>query len=397
MTEVVTLARRVSLPLLTFYGVGTILGAGIYVLIGEVTLRAGDFAPFSFFVAATVAAITAYSFARLSSRFPKSAGEAAYVSAAFDSPKFAALIGLAVVIVGSVSSAVLVRGFAGYLIDLTPLPELLVISVTLVVITLIAVWGIGESLIIASVITLAEIAGLLFVIYVVIDPKVQQIIELPSMSAVFDQRLPIFFGAFICFYAFIGFEDIVNLAEETVNPRRVLPLAISASIVISTTLYIALSISSIAFVPKDEFMHSSAPIVAIVKYKGYSPYLMGVLSMVAIINGALIQIIMASRVLYGMGKQNLFFPVFGRVNRYTRTPVIGTLTIAAFIYLLAAKLPLVTLASATSAITLAIFVCVQASLLVIAVRERSPAKLDFVMPVLGIIMNVTLLSFGYFR
>ena len=120
----VTLARRVSLPLLTFYGVGTILGAGIYVLIGEVTLRARDFAPVSFFVSAAVASITAYSFARLASRFPKSAGEAAYVSAAFGSPKLAAAIGLAVVVVGSISSAVLVRGFAGYFIDLVALPEL---------------------------------------------------------------------------------------------------------------------------------------------------------------------------------------------------------------------------------------------------------------------------------
>ena len=392
----VTLARRVSLPLLTFYGVGTILGAGIYVLIGEVTLRARDFAPFSFFVSAAVASITAYSFARLASRFPKSAGEAAYVSAAFGSPKLAAAIGLAVVVVGSISSAVLVRGFAGYFIDLVALPELLVIGLTLSVITLIAIWGIGESLIVASLITVVEIAGLLFVIYAVIDLDSIQLTHFPSAGAIFDHRVAIFFGAFICFYAFIGFEDIVNLAEETIDPSRVLPLAIGASIAISTLLYVALSVSSIVFVPQHEFMHSSAPLVAIVKYKGYSPYLMGILSMVAIMNGALIQIIMASRVLYGMGQQKLFLSVFGKVNPRTRTPVIGTLAIAAVILLLAAKFPLVALASATSAITLTIFVCVQAALLTLAVRERSQKKLDFILPTLGIFLNLALLWFGYF-
>ena len=395
MSEV-TLARRVSLPLLTFYGVGTILGAGIYVLIGEVTLRARDFAPFSFFVAAAVAVVTAYSFARLASRFPKSAGAAAYVSVASNSPRLAAGIGLSVVVVGSVSSAVLVRGFAGYLIDLIALPELLVIFLTLSVITLIAIWGIRESLMVASLITLVEVGGLLFVIYAVFDLNSMQLTEFPTVSAIFDQRVAILFGAFICFYAFIGFEDIVNLAEETINPRRVLPLAIAASILISTFIYVALSVSCIVFVPQDEFMHSSAPLVAIVKYKGYSPYLMGILNMVAIINGALIQIIMASRVLYGMGQQNLFMPVFAKLNPYTRTPIIGTLTIAAVILLLAAKFPLVTLASATSAITLTIFVFVQAALLTIAWREQSQIKLDFVMPILGISLNFALLWFGYF-
>ena len=390
-----SLHRRISLPLLTFYGVGTILGAGIYVLIGEVTLRAGNFAPFSFLFAATIAAVTAYSFARLSARFPKSAGEAAYVQAAFDSRYFSALVGLAVVTVGSVSSAVLVRGFTGYFVNLVPLPELAVMLVTIGVITAVAVWGIGESLTIAAMITLLEIAGLVFVIYAVFDPSLIQHGQIPEVGRVLDHQAAIFFGAFICFYAFIGFEDIVNLAEETLNPSRTLPVAIVLSIVISTSLYVALSIASIVFVPAEVFNRSEAPLVEIVKYKGYSPYLMGILSMVAIINGALIQIIMASRVLYGMGTQGMFLSFFARVNPRTRTPVLATLMLAGVITILALSFPLVELAAATSAITLLIFMCVQAALLVLALRDRLSSKLDFVVPAVGIGLNIALIWRGY--
>ena len=390
-----SLRRRVSLPLLTFYGVGTILGAGIYVLIGEVTLRAGKFAPFSFLLAATIAAVTAYSFARLSARFPKSAGEAAYVDAAFGSRHFSTLVGLAVVIVGSVSSAVLVRGFAGYFVNLVPVPELAVMLVTIGFVTAVAVWGIGESLTIAAFITLFEIAGLVFVIYAVFDPQLIQEQQLPEVANVFDHQAAIFLGAFICFYAFIGFEDIVNLAEETLDPSRVLPLAIVLSIVISTSLYVALSFATILFVPMDVFARSEAPLVEIVKYKGYSPYVMGVLSMVAIINGALIQIIMASRVLYGMGAQGLFLAVFSRVNARTRTPIIATLSLATFITVLAVSFPLVELAAATSAITLGVFMCVQAALFGLALRDRFYSKLDVIVPAVGISLNVALIWRGY--
>ena len=391
-----SLNRRVSLPLLTFYGVGTILGAGIYVLIGEVTLRAGSSAPFSFLLAAIIAAVTAYSFARLSSHFPKSAGEAAYVEAAFNSRYFSSVIGLAVVIVGSVSSAVLVRGFTGYFVNLVPLPEAAVMLITLGLITGVAIWGIGESLMIAALITILEIGGLVFVIYAVFDLQAIQSEQLPVVEDIFDHQTAIFFGAFICFYAFIGFEDIVNLAEETRNPTRVLPIAIVLSIVISTSLYMALSLASIAFVPMEQFMHSEAPLVEIVKYKGYSPYLMGVLSMVAIINGALIQIIMASRVLYGMGTQGMFLSIFATINRRTRTPIIATLTLGSLIAILAISFPLVELAAATSAITLGIFIAVQSALLVLASRGEFDSKLDIIMPVSGVTLNIILIWRGYF-
>ena len=134
-----TLARKISLPLLTFYGLGTILGAGIYVLIGEVTLRAGPYSSISFIVAAVIAAITAYSFARLSSLIPKSAGEAAYALAAFNFPSISAFVGIAVVIVGTVSAATMVRGFSGYFSAVIQIPDLGIIGSIIVFITIFSV------------------------------------------------------------------------------------------------------------------------------------------------------------------------------------------------------------------------------------------------------------------
>ncbi len=390
-----SLARKVSLPLLTFYGLGTILGAGIYVLIGEVTLRAGVYSPFAFFVSACIAAITAYSFARLSSMHPKSAGEAAYVLAAFDSKTLSALVGLAVIVIGTVSASTMVKGFAGYFLSLIEIPEIALMLAVIAFITAFSIWGIGQSLAIAALITIVEVCGLLFVIYAVVDVNNIPVFEVPASESVISQTPVILFAAFICFYAYIGFEDIVNIAEETINPTKVVPLAILLSLIFSTVIYVALSIACAVYVPASIFESSDAPLAAIVEFKGYDPTVMALISVVAIINGALVQQIMAARVLYGMAKQKMFFSVFKAVNEKTQTPVIATLTIAAFILLLATSLDLVTLAEITSAITLLVFVVVQLSLLKISFHSNTANKLDFILPVIGITLNFVLVYFGY--
>ena len=391
----ISLARRISLPLLTFYGLGTILGAGIYVLIGEVSLRAEQFASFSFIVSAGIAAITAYSFARLSSLFPKSAGEAAYAYSAFNSRSISALVGLAVVLIGTVSAATMVRGFAGYFIALIQIPELVAILSIIIFITILSIWGISQSLFIAACITIIEILGLLFVIYAVIDLNELKNYELPERNSVISNSAVIFYAAFISFYAYIGFEDIVNIAEETINPTKVVPLAITLSLIFSTLLYVALSISCTVFIPSYVFNTSDAPLVSIIEYKGYNPIVMAVISMIAIVNGALVQLIMASRVLYGMAEQNVFITVFKIVSKTTRTPILATITVALFIIFLATSFDLVTLAEITSAITLVVFIVVQASLLFLPSSKHDKKKLDIILPVLGIGLNVLLIIFGF--
>lgn len=392
-----SLARRISLPLLTFYGLGTILGAGIYVLIGEVALRAGQYSPLSFIVSACIAAITAYSFARLSSQFPKSAGPAAYAYEAFKTRSISALVGLAVVLVGTVSAATMVKGFAGYFIALIQIPELFVILSIILLITVFSIWGISQSLLIASCITIIEVLGLLFVIYAVIDPNELKNYSLPASTSIFTNTTIIFYAAFISFYAYIGFEDIVHIAEETINPTKVVPLAIVLSLVISTLLYVTLSISCTVFIPLSVFNTSNAPLVSIIEFKGYDPIIMAMISMIAIVNGALVQLIMASRVLYGMAEQKVFLSIFKTVNKTTRTPILATITITVLIILLSTTFDLVTLAEITSAITLIVFIVVQSSLLYLSIQKHSKNRLDFILPILGIGLNLVLLFFGYFK
>ncbi len=390
-----SLARKISLPLLTFYGLGTILGAGIYVLIGEVSLRAGQYAPLSFIVASCIAGITAYSFARLSSMFPKSAGEAAYAFEAFNNRSVSSLVGIAVVLIGTVSAATMIKGFAGYFIVLLQVPEHIVIIGIIILITVFAIWGISQSLIIASCITIIEVLGLLFVIYAVIDLNELKNYSLPESNSILPNSTVILYAAFISFYAYIGFEDIVNIAEETINPTKIVPLAITLSLVFSTLLYIALSTSCTIFIPASVFNTSSAPLVSIVEYKGYNPLIIALVSMIAIINGALVQLIMASRVLYGMAEQKLFLPIFKSVNTKTHTPILATVTIAAILMILVTIFDLLTLAEFTSAITLIIFIVVQTSLLYLSIQKHSKNKFDFILPIFGITLNFILLIFGF--
>lgn len=392
-----SLNRKVSLPLLTFYGLGTILGAGIYVLIGEVTLRAQQFAPISFIVAACIASITAYSFARLSSMYPKSAGESAYVYAAFSSRKLSALVGLVVVIIGSVSAATMVKGFAAYFSSMVDTHEIIIVISVISFITAFSIWGISQSIILASLITVLEVLGLLFVVYAIIDVNEVSHYQLPPVSSITANSPIIFFAAFISFYAYIGFEDIVNIAEETINARKVVPLAILFSLIISTFLYILLSVACSIFIPMHVFENSSAPLVSIIEYKGYDTTIIAIISMIAIINGALVQQIMASRVLYGMAKQKLFLSFFKKINSRTRTPIYATIVIAFVILILSTSFDLITLAEITSAITLIIFIVVQTSLLYISIKTSSKILLDYIMPTFGITLNIALIVFGLIK
>jgi amino acid transporter len=389
------LARKITLPLLTFYGTGTILGAGIYLLIGEVSLRAGTHAPIAFILSACIAAITAYSFARLSSIYPKSAGEVTYTYAAFNSKFISTLVGLSVVLIGTVSASTMVKGFAGYFSVLSNSPESLIITGLIIFITLFSVWGISQSVYLAAIITIIEILGLVFVIYVVVDIKSIELITLPKTASILENKHMIIFAAFISFYAYIGFEDIVNMAEETKNPTKIVPLAILFSLIISTLLYVILSISCTAFIPLSIFENSKAPLVSIIEHKGYNTTIMGLVSIIAIINGALVQQLMAARILYGMAKQNLFFNAFQMVNKRTQTPIVATVTIAGIILALSIIFDLVTLAELTSILTLIVFIIVQSALIVLSIYKKSGRKLDIIIPPIGITLNITLIYFGY--
>ena len=377
ISQEIKLKRSLSLPLITFYGIGTILGAGIYVLIGEVAAKAGMFTPLSFICASFIAAFSAFSFAELSSRLPKSAGEAFYMQVAFKRRTISTAVGVMVVSIGVISAAAIVRGFTGYLQVFVQVPDWLAISCLVCLLGSVAIWGIMESAVTISIVTIIEISGLLIIVWVGAD-------SLQGLPARMPELIPplswqscssVFAGAILAFYAFIGFEDMVNVAEEVRKPEINLPVAIILSLVITTVLYIIVSMVAILSLPLEKLAGSKAPLALIYEYKtGNSPSFIALISLFAVTNGALVQIIMASRVLYGLGKQGWLPSCLAGVNTVTRTPFLATILVTGTVLMLALWLPLVTLAHITSFVTLAVFACINGALIVIKRRDPQPVK-----------------------
>jgi basic amino acid/polyamine antiporter, APA family len=399
-TNQVTLKRGLNLPLLLLYGVGNILGAGIYVLIGEVAHVAGYLAPVAFLTAAIIAGMTGVSYVELSSRYPLSAGEAIYVHEGFSLPSLSTIVGLLVCASGIISAATLSRGFVGYLQLFAAIPESVIIIFLVVSLGLIALIGIVESVSVAALFTLLETAGLLLVIWVSRDALGGLSIHLPAMIPTLDGVVwtAIFSAAFLSFFAFIGFEDMVNVAEEVKNPTRTLPLAILLALLICTLLYAAISVIAVLQVSPEQLGKSSAPLADVfVAATGQKPTFIGLLGLFAIINGILIQIIMVSRIIYGMAKKNWFPAVFAQVSKRFRTPTLATLLVVGIILLLALSVPLVSLAKITSFVVLIIFTLVNAALIQI---KRHQPKADnativpMIFPILGCSMSLSLAVFN---
>ncbi len=358
--------------MLTLYGLGTTIGGGIYVLVGTVAGRAGMYAPVSFFVAALMIAFTALSFAELASRYPKSAGEAVYVKEGLGLQALAILVGYLVVFNGIVSSAALTEGFVGYFQSLIAIPEGLAILGVVVIIGGLACWGIGQSVAIAAFVTLVEIGGLLLVIWVGRDSLMNLPEHLPELTPSLDSVTwaGIFAGSFLAFYAFIGFEDMVNVAEEVRNPRRTMPIAIGLTLCLTTLVYILVSLVVVMSAPVEQLATSGAPLVLVYELKtGKSSELISLIGVIAVLNGVLIQVIMASRVLYGMANMGWTFARFGTVHPITRTPIYATLAVICVIVLLTWIFNIEVLAETTSLIMLVISVLVNLSLYQIKGRE----------------------------
>lgn len=259
------LNRTLSLPLVVLYGLGTIVGAGVYALIGEIADTAGVYAPLSFLLASLLAAFSAVSLAELSSRYPKSAGEAVYVLNGFGSMSLSTLVGLFVITSGIVSAATVLNGFVGYMQDLFPIGrEIAIIGIGLVI-GFIAAVGIGASVGLAAAITVIEVGGLCFIIYFGLG-------EVPSFPEKFTASaepmsdavmLGVLSATIPAFYAFIGFEDMVNVAEEVKNPSHNLPRAIFITMILTSIIYVLIAVISISVAPIEELGGHGAPLTLV--------------------------------------------------------------------------------------------------------------------------------------
>ena len=393
------LRRTIGLPLLLFYGMGNIIGAGIYVLIGKVSGEAAMYAPVAFLAASIVAGFSAFSYSEMSARYPFSAGVAVYIDEGFHLKNLSRLTGILMAVAGMVSAATITRGFYGYFYSIFQAPEIIVITAVILSLGLLTIWGISQSVAAAAVLTVIEVSGLMLIIWAGRD-------VLSTAPDQAGQLLPpfqlsawsgILLGGFLAFFAFIGFEDMVNIAEEVKDPRRTLPAAILLALFFSTLLYTLVSVIAVLALDSTALSESKAPLADVLSATSeIDSRIISSISMLAIVNGALIQMIMASRIFYGMAKKGWIWSGLAKVSKRTRTPVVATWLVIVIILNLALWFPLEALAKGTSYLILIVFTLVNASL--ISIKRGQPPVAGILnvpmwVPLAGLISSISLVLF----
>ena len=387
-----SLKRSLGLGLTTLYGLGTTIGAGIYVLIGSIAGKAGHLAPWSFVSAAIIAGLAAACFAQLAKRHPQSAGEAHYVLVAFRRHWLSIIVGGLVVLTAIASAGTIARGAAGYLGLYVPLPEWALLALTVALLAGLCAWGMSESARFAGVVTLIEVGGILLVIGAGLFFARSDIDPQSLLPTALSDLSPILAGTLIAFFAFVGFEHMVNVAEEVKEPERVLPRAILLTLVITTVLYVTLAAVAVSVIEPEELANSNAPLALIWEGAGGAAWVLAVIGTLSTLNGLLAMIILGSRVLYGLARQGSLPGALGRVHRRRQTPLVATALIAAAVLLAALALPITELAEISSFFTLAVFSAVAAALFKLLKDEGRPWNRRLV-PLLAIVAILSFLAF----
>jgi amino acid transporter len=370
------LRRSLGLWALVFYGVGDILGAGIYALVGKVAGVAGSASWVAFGVALVVAGLTAMTYAELGGRFPKSAGESFFTQQAFGSPGLALLIGWVVLCSGVLSLATVSVAFGGYMSGLVPgLPSSVTVVAILLLLAAINFRGMRESSATNIIATMVELTGLLIVIMAgalflagTADRAIVHTIE-TSREVGWTGILR---GAALGFFAFIGFEDMVNVAEEVKDPERNMPRAILTALGVTGVVYLLVVLVATTVVPPETLARSRAPLLAVVQRStdAIPDRLFTLIALFAVANTGLLNFIMGSRLIYGMSRQGLLPSALGRVHPGRRTPHLAIAAVLAVALVLALSGTLTYLAGTTSLLLLVVFFTLHLSLIAIKRRDR---------------------------
>ena len=368
---------------MVLYGLGITIGAGIYVLLGSVAGSAGLYTPIAFLLASLMAGFTAFSFAELSGRYPKSAGEAVFAYHGFGRRWFAVTIGLLMTGAVIISGGAIVRGFTGYLQTVVTAPDWLIIIALILVLGLIAAWGIMQSVIVAASLTVIELAGLLLVIAF----GAEALGDIPARAAELFPPFEmvawsgILSGAVLAFFAFLGFESMVNVAEEVKDVRRILPRAIIITLGITTVLYVTLSLIAVLVVVPATLAEQKAPLAHLFETAiGQDIPVLRIIGTISALNGAFIEIIVAARILYGLSNEKWLPRHFAHVHPRTQTPLVSTALVVIAMLLFALFVPIEALAEATAMITLAVFASANLALIMIKRREP-PAHGGLIVPI----------------
>jgi APA family basic amino acid/polyamine antiporter len=406
--------RRVMGPrLLLLFIVGDVLGTGVYALTGDVAAEVGGAAWAPFLVAFAIAIITAFSYLELVTKFPQAAGAALYTHKAFGIHFVTFMVAFTVMCSGITSAATAARAFAanfalafGVGLDesgeaATATTVAIVAVCFMLLVAAVNFRGVGESVKANVVLTLIELSGLLLVIMVGLwamaggNADFSQVVVFESAEGK-SAFLAVTTATSLAFFAMVGFEDSVNMAEETKDPVRAFPRMMLTGLTITGIIYVLVSICAVALVPLGELEGSDTPLVSVVAAGAPGiPFddLLPFISMFAVANSALINMLMASRLVYGMGKQQVLPPVLARVHAGRRTPwvaIVMTTAIAVGLVLYAGRLSedaVATLGGTTSLLLLGVFTIVN---VVVLVLRRQPYDGEHfhaptVLPVIGLV------------
>jgi len=315
------LKRTLSLFEATIYGVGIILGAGVYALIGQAASSAGNALWLSFVIGAAISALTGLSYAELSAMYPKSAGEYVYVKKAYSSKFLAFLIGWLLIFTGVLSASTVALGFAGYFGSLFGSPLILIAIVLIVLLSIVNFWGIKESSNMNVIFTAVEIIGLVLIIFLALASGSFGRVNYLEMPNGFSGVIA---ASILVFFAYIGFEDIVNIAEETKSPKKFIPRAIVLAIIITTILYVLVSIATISLADWSSLGKLDNPL-AFAASKSFlgdnASLVMSFIALFATANTVLIILVVTARMIYGIARDRALPFFLSKLHSKRKTPM----------------------------------------------------------------------------
>jgi amino acid transporter len=409
--------RRVMGPgLLLLFVVGDILGTGVYALTGDVAAEVGGAAWLPFLVAFLIATITAFSYLELVTKYPQAAGAALYAHKAFGVQFVTFLVAFVVMCSGITSASTASRAFAanfetGLDADWGTAGIVVVALLFMFVLAAVNFRGVGESVKLNVVLTIIEITGLALVILVGLwaftrggDIDFSRVVAFETAE---DKSafMAVTTATSLAFFAMVGFEDSVNMAEETKDPVTTFPRILLSGLTIAGMVYILVSIVAVALVPIGDLEASDTPLVEVVKAGAPGLPIESILpfiTMFAVSNTALINMLMASRLIYGMARQHVLPPVLGAVHPTRRTPwvaiVFTTLIAFGLIFYVTAFAnddAITVLGGTTSLLLLAVFAVVNVAVLVLRRDVRAASghfRTPTALPVIGFIASLYLVT-----
>jgi APA family basic amino acid/polyamine antiporter len=394
------LKRNISGKMLYLFILGDVLGAGIYALVGQIAGEVGGVTWVPMLVALGLALLTAASYAELVTKFPRAGGSAVFAERAYKSPVIAFLVGFCMLSAGVVSAAALALAFAGdYLSTFIDIPPVLGAVLFLTAVALLNARGIKESVRANLVMTVIETSGLVLVVVAVAvmfsggEGDLGRAVQFESGS---NPVLAVFGAALLAYYSFVGFETSANVIEEVRDPSRVYPRALFAALATAGILYVLVGTAVSVAVPAADLQESTGPLLTVIQATGVGipAWLFSLIALVAVANGALLTMIMASRLTYGMGEQRLLPSVFARVLPGRGTPWVAIVATTAVAMLLTATGSIATLAETVVLLLLLVFLSTNIAVLVLRREkvEHEHFRAWSVLPVLGALSCVVLLT-----